>query len=81
MQVADLTDAVTRTGPAAVVMWSQTADTADPVQLAALLTGPNRPFLVAAAGPGWAPDKLPDEVPLLRGLDEAVRVVTEAATG
>jgi len=73
-----LGEAVARTGPTAVVVWSQTPETADTTQLTALLTGSNRPFLVAAAGPGWAPDKLPDEVPLLGGLAEAVRVLTAA---
>ena len=73
--------AVMRTGPAAVVVWSQTHETADPSQLSALLTGPHRPFLVAAAGPGWTAGKLPDEVPLLTTLDEAIRLVSAAAAG
>jgi MerR family transcriptional regulator, light-induced transcriptional regulator len=74
-----LGDAISRTGPAAVVVWSQTAATADPDQLTALLTGPQRPFLVAAAGPGWAADQLPGEVPLLGGLTDAVQVIAAAA--
>jgi len=61
--------------------WSQTHETADPSQLSALLTGPHRPFLVAAAGPGWTAGKLPDEVPLLTTLDEAIRLVSAAAAG
>jgi hypothetical protein len=74
-----LGDAVRRTGPAAVVVWSHTTGTADIAQLNALLTGPQRPLLVAAAGPGWSLDKIPDEVPLLTNLRDAARVVTAAA--
>lgn len=75
-----LAGAIDRTGPAAVVIWSQIPETSDPAQLDRLLTGPHRPYLVAAAGPGWAKHTLPDEVPLLGGLTEAVEVVTAAAT-
>ena len=75
-----LAGAVERTGPAAVVIWSQTPATSDPAQLDRLLTGPKRPYLVAAAGPGWIKQNLPDEVLLLGGLTEAVEVVTAAAT-
>jgi hypothetical protein len=74
-----LGDAISRTGPAAVVVWSQTPETAETAHLTALLTGPHRPLLVAAAGPGWSVDKLPDEVPLLGGLEEAVRAISNAA--
>ena len=74
-----LGDAINRTGPAVVVVWSQTPETAETTQLTALLTGPHRPYLVAAAGPGWSPDKLPEEVPLLGGLDDAVRTIAAAA--
>jgi DNA-binding transcriptional MerR regulator len=75
-----LAGAVQRTGPAVVVLWSQTAKTADPAQLEPLLTGPHRPFLVAVAGPGWTHQTLPTEVPLLGGLAEALQIVTAAAT-
>ncbi len=71
--------AVTRTGPVAVAVWAQSLETGDPDQLTGLLTGPHRPFLVAVAGPGWAKHGLPDEVVLLTGLAEAVRVLTAAA--
>jgi hypothetical protein len=74
-----LGDAISRTGPAVVVVWSQLPETADPAQLSALLTGRERPFLVAAAGPGWAPDRLPDEVLLLGSLADAVEMITVAA--
>jgi DNA-binding transcriptional MerR regulator len=71
--------AVTRTGPVAVAVWSQSLETGDPDQLTGLLSGPHRPFLVAVAGPGWAKHGLPDEVVLLTGLADAVRVLTAAA--
>jgi len=73
-----LRDAVARTGPTAVLLWSQLPETGDPAQLEHLLTGPNRPLLVAAAGPGWTKDELPDEVPLLTNLTDAVRVLRSA---
>ncbi|MEV6634295.1 MerR family transcriptional regulator [Actinoplanes sp. NPDC051470] len=74
-----LAGAVERTGPTVVVIWSQTPGTADTAHLDRLLTGPHRPFLVAAAGPGWNKQDLPAEVPLLGGLTEALQVVTAAA--
>jgi hypothetical protein len=74
-----LRDAIARTGPAVVVIWSQLPTTGDPVQLDRLLTGPHRPLLVAVAGPGWFGKQLPDEVPLLTNLTDAVRVITATA--
>ncbi len=73
-----LYDAVSRTGPAAVILWSQTAETAGPAQLVQLVEGGRRPVLVAAAGPGWCPADLPADIPLLKNLTEAVRVVRAA---
>lgn len=67
-----LLEAVNRTGPAAVVLWSHTRTTADPAQLTALLTGPRRPLLVLAAGPGWLADSLPAGVVRPVDLTEAV---------
>ncbi|MFC0005434.1 MerR family transcriptional regulator [Micromonospora siamensis] len=67
-----LVDAVDRTGPAAVVVWSHTRATADPGQLAALLAAPRRPLLVLAAGPGWRADMLPAGVVRPVDLAEAV---------
>lgn len=72
--------AVTRTGPIAVVVWSQSLETGDPDQLTGLLSGPNRPLLVSVAGPGWAKHGLPDEVVLLTGLSDAVRVLSAAVS-
>ena len=71
-----LRDAVTRTGPAAVLIWSQMPDTGGADQLDHLLSGPNRPLLVAVAGPGWVKDDLPEEIPLLGNLTDAVRVLS-----
>ncbi|GAA2701490.1 MerR family transcriptional regulator [Micromonospora olivasterospora] len=69
---AALVEAVNRTGPAAVVLWSHTRDTASPAQLAALLSGPRRPLLVLAAGPGWQADALPAGVLRPADLAEAL---------
>ncbi|MFU8872296.1 MerR family transcriptional regulator [Micromonospora sp. SL4-19] len=70
--VAALVEAVTRTGPAAVVLWSHTRATADPHQLAAVLAAPCRPLLALAAGPGWRADTLPTGVVRPLDLTEAV---------
>ncbi|MFI7251901.1 MerR family transcriptional regulator [Micromonospora chalcea] len=67
-----LVEAVNRTGPAAVVLWSHTRATADPCQLTALLTVPRRPLLVLAAGPGWRADSLPAGVVRPVDLAEAL---------
>ncbi|WP_229398892.1 MerR family transcriptional regulator [Micromonospora okii] len=70
--VSALVEAVERTGPAAVVLWSHTRATADPDQLTALLASPRRPLLVLAAGPGWRADSLPAGVVRPVDLAEAV---------
>lgn len=70
--VAALVEAVNRTGPAVVVLWSHRPETADPGQLAALLGTPRRPLLVLAAGPGWQAGTLPAGVVQPRDLSEAV---------
>ncbi|MFY1688674.1 MerR family transcriptional regulator [Plantactinospora sp. WMMB782] len=57
--VAALVDAVRRTAPRAVVVWSQQPATGDPAQLAAVRSGPQSPPLLVAAGPGWWSDLLP----------------------
>lgn len=75
--VAALVEAVNRTGPAAVVLWSHTRATADPGQLSALLAAPRRPLLVLAAGPGWRADTLPAGV--VRPVDLAEAVSLSAA--
>ncbi|SCL23750.1 B12 binding domain-containing protein [Micromonospora nigra] len=70
--VAALIEAIRRTGPAAVVVWSHTRATADPAQLTALFAAPRRPLLVLAAGPGWRADLLPAGVVRPVDLAEAV---------
>ncbi|MER6753678.1 MerR family transcriptional regulator [Micromonospora echinofusca] len=72
MPLPALLEAVNRTGPAAVVIWSHTRATADPAQLNALLAAPRRPLLVLAAGPGWLADSLPAGVVRPVDLTEAV---------
>ncbi|MFV2116113.1 MerR family transcriptional regulator [Micromonospora sp. LOL_025] len=72
MPLPALLEAVNRTGPAAVVIWSHTRATADPTQLNALLAAPRRPLLVLAAGPGWLADSLPAGVVRPVDLTEAV---------
>jgi hypothetical protein len=75
--VTALLDAVARTGPAVVVLWSHSPTTADPHQLAALLAAPRRPLLVLAAGPGWRPDTLPAGVVHPLDLAEALSLALE----
>ncbi len=81
LPAAALVAAVRRTGPAAVLLWSQTRATADPVPARAVAATPWGPRgarlrpAVLAAGPGWhrttrppgtvAPRDLPDTVALL----------------
>jgi hypothetical protein len=77
---AALREAAARTGPAAVVVWAQTPATAGTGQLTPLLTGPGRPRLVAAAGPGWLRGALPSGVVTPDCLADA-RAVTMAAAG
>ncbi|MEV0391944.1 MerR family transcriptional regulator [Polymorphospora rubra] len=67
-----LVDAVERTGPAVVVVWSHARATARTEQLWAVLAVPRRPLLVMAAGPGWPVDALPTGVRCPADLAEAV---------
>ena len=73
-----LTDAIERTGPAVVVLWSQLTRTADPGQLARIAEAAHPPLLTAAAGPGW-PHELPPGVVQLTSLENAVEVVCPVA--
>ena len=66
------------TGPAGVIVWAHLGETADPAQLAALLAAPERPVLIAAAGPGWRAADLPDGVLRLTSLSEALAAATAA---
>ncbi|MFF3596118.1 MerR family transcriptional regulator [Kitasatospora indigofera] len=73
-----LTAAVLRTGPAAVVLWSQSRSSADPRGLAALSTarwgppGARQHAALYAAGPGWTGRDLPPGVARLHSLSQAV---------
>jgi hypothetical protein len=72
-----LADAIARTGPSVVVLWSQLPDTGDVAQLSQVLDHSQSPLLLAAAGPGW-PAELPPGVARLTNLDEAVQTVVAA---
>jgi DNA-binding transcriptional MerR regulator len=76
-----LRDAIARTGPTAVVLWAHAASTADSGQLAAVLRARPRPSLIAACGPGWAPENLPPGVSTLASLPEAVTVIARLPLG
>ena len=76
---AALIDSVRRTGPAVVVLWAHTAETADVNQLRVLLAGPRRPLLVLAGGPGWDPESLPSEVVTPASLRDAMSLAMAAA--
>jgi hypothetical protein len=65
-----LADAVSRTGPAAVFVWSQTAATGDPAQLAGL-PRQRPPLRLFVAGPGWA--SAPPGMRAVLTLPEAVQ--------
>ncbi|MBO3744121.1 MerR family transcriptional regulator [Actinoplanes flavus] len=73
-----LLDAVDRTGPTVVVLWSQVPATGDVVQLDRLLAVPRPPLLIGAAGPGWPDTSLPPSVTRLTGLTGAVRTLRDA---
>ncbi|RKR89027.1 B12 binding protein [Micromonospora pisi] len=72
MPSAALVDAVTRTGPAVVALWSHTPATGDPAQLRAVLASPRRPVLLLAAGPGWQAEALPAGVLCPGSLSDAL---------
>ncbi|MEE1938454.1 MerR family transcriptional regulator [Streptomyces sp. TRM 70361] len=78
-----LEEAVRRTGPAAVVLWSQTRRTADAVLVRRIRTlawgvrGARLRPAVLAAGPGWRGTRLTGAV-RPRGLRDALDVLTAA---
>lgn len=76
---AALLDAVSRTGPTAVLLWSHSAATGDPQQLAQLVSLPHRPVFVLAGGPGWPPDELPKGIHRPETLGEALSLTLAAA--
>ncbi|MEV0188195.1 MerR family transcriptional regulator [Kitasatospora purpeofusca] len=82
-----LLDAVRRTGPGAVMIWSQDRHTADYGLLgraAASVWGPRGSrggAVVVAAGPGWARGRLPAAATVPRTLADAVALLEKAVTG
>lgn len=72
-----LLDALARTGPAAVLIWSHAPTTAGYRQLAAVAGTRPRPAVVAAGGPGWAAESLPDGILRLTTFSQALDVMTE----
>jgi hypothetical protein len=74
---AALAEAIWRSHPAIVFLWSQTAATGDPAPLADLRDHPSRPR-VFVGGPGWDADLIPAAVQFLPSLPAAVSRVTAA---
>jgi transposase-like protein len=73
-----LAAAIRRTGPCAVLVWSQVPATADVTALESLpVTRP--PVSVLTAGPGWDTDALPARVRHASSLTDAVRLLSRAA--
>ena len=70
-----LAAAMSRVGPAALVVWSQTNDTGDPAQLKGLPTLRPSPLIVAA-GPGWR--DIPRGVELVTDLSVAIGMLARA---
>jgi DNA-binding transcriptional MerR regulator len=75
---AALTEAVRRSGPAAVFVWSQLPETGDPAALSRL-PGLRPAPIVVAGGPGWG-HPLPPGVHRASDLVEAVALLTRAAS-
>jgi DNA-binding transcriptional MerR regulator len=73
-----LAAAIRRTGPCAVLVWSQVPATADVAMLEALPVM-RPPVDVLTAGPGWDPDTLPSRVGHAGSLTDAVRQLLRAA--
>jgi MerR family transcriptional regulator, light-induced transcriptional regulator len=67
-----LRDAITRTGPTAVLLWAHTPAAADYQQLAAVTRARPRPAIAAACGPGWNPESLPEGVITLADIRQAL---------
>ncbi|MFI5913727.1 MerR family transcriptional regulator [Dactylosporangium sp. NPDC051541] len=75
-----LAAAVRRTGPVAVLVWSQIRATGGPEQLASILAERARPLVVAAGGPGWDRPSVPAGVALPDSLSDALVALTSALT-
>jgi MerR family transcriptional regulator, light-induced transcriptional regulator len=71
---------IERTGPLVVVVWSQSAATADAGQWTAVLPVRPRPAAIFAAGPGWNAADLPAAVERPSSLADAINRIVPAAT-
>ncbi|WP_141580062.1 MerR family transcriptional regulator [Actinomadura sp. WMMA1423] len=71
-----LAAAIRRTGPGAVFVWSQTAETGDPEWLAGL-PGTRPAVRLVVGGPGWRRDRLPDAARLATSLSQAVTEILD----
>ncbi|MEU4243785.1 MerR family transcriptional regulator [Actinoplanes sp. NPDC026619] len=74
-----LEDAIIRTGPAAVLLWSSMPRTGDPAQLARVAANPHPPLLLATAGPGWPAADLPEGVLHFNALVPALDLLRAVA--
>ncbi|RKS69314.1 B12 binding protein [Motilibacter peucedani] len=74
-----LVDAVTRSGPAAVVLWAQRTASADVSGLASL-PGQRPAPAVFAGGPGWDAVELPEGARRLESLGDAVETMVGLVT-
>jgi hypothetical protein len=74
-----LVDAVRRTGPAGVIVWSHAPTTASVGQLELVAAARPRPLMIAAAGPGWSGADLPDHVARPATLAEALDLTVPLA--
>jgi hypothetical protein len=72
-----LVAAIRRTAPAAVVLWSQTPDTAD-LELLRALPRTRPQFRTYVGGPGWAGRELPPRVVELESLAGACAEICRA---
>ncbi|MFI5840866.1 MerR family transcriptional regulator [Catenuloplanes sp. NPDC051500] len=75
-----LADAVGRTAPVAVVIWSQLPTTGGADQLHTLMSGVRHAMLLIAAGPGWDRAALPAGTATPHSLDDAVGLVLPLLT-
>lgn len=71
---------IRRTGPAAVVLWAQSADAASPALFRRIARGRQRSRLFAC-GPGWDRRSLPETVELLGPLPSAVQRIAYVLLG
>ncbi|GIF24761.1 hypothetical protein BJ973_007024 [Actinoplanes tereljensis] len=74
-----LEDAISRTGPTAVVLWSSIPHPSNATQLARVATHPHPPLLLAAAGPGWQQPDIPEGVARLTALIPALNLLRTVA--